>query len=114
MLNEKPSKERVEDIIRDAVECELEFVTDSLPVDLIGMNKRLMADYIRFVADRLLVQLGNPKFYNVTNPFDFMEIISMEGKTNFFERRVAEYSKSGFNNNNKSSMKREFTKLAYF
>ena len=84
------SKKTVETIIRDAVEIEKEFVTDALPVNLIGMNAKLMQQYIEFVADRLLVELGNEKIYNATNPFDFMEMISLQGKTNFFEKRVGE------------------------
>jgi len=87
--------EQVLNIILEAVEIEKEFVTDSLPVDLIGMNARLMAQYIEFVADRLLVALGGKKHFNATNPFDFMEMISLQGKTNFFEKRVSEYQKSG-------------------
>ena len=87
--------ERVIAIIKDAVEIEKEFVTDALPVKLIGMNAELMCQYIEFVADRLLIALGCPKVYNATNPFDFMELISLQGKTNFFEKRVAEYQKSG-------------------
>ena len=70
---------------------------DALPVALIGMNAKLMRQYIEFVADRLLVALGNDKIYNVTNPFDFMDMISLQGKTNFFEKRVSDYSKAGFN-----------------
>src|SRR5690554_4110412 len=95
MLRNKPSPRTVRKIICDAVDCEREFVTESLPVALIGMNSTLMAQYIEFVADRLLVALDQPKVYNVTNPFDFMEMISLTGKTNFFEKRVAEYQKSG-------------------
>lgn len=95
MLNEKLPESRVHEIIRDAVEFEQEFVTDALPVDLIGMNAKLMSQYIEFVADRLLVSLGCSKIYNATNPFDFMEMISLQGKTNFFEKRVAEYQKAG-------------------
>ena len=87
--------EQVLNIILEAVEIEKEFVTDSLPVDLIGMNARLMQQYIEFVADRLLVALGGQKHFNATNPFDFMEMISLQGKTNFFEKRVSEYQKSG-------------------
>ena len=86
---------RVLAIITDAVAIEQEFVTDALPVNLIGMNADLMSQYIEFVADRLLVALGLPKHYQVTNPFDFMEMISLQGKTNFFEKRVAEYQKAG-------------------
>ncbi|MES2587969.1 MAG: ribonucleotide-diphosphate reductase subunit beta [Bacteroidota bacterium] len=92
---EKMSKEQVETIIRDAVEIEKEFVTDALPVKLIGMNSDLMSQYIEFVADRLLSELGNNKIYNVSNPFDFMDMISIQGKTNFFEKRVGEYQKAG-------------------
>ncbi|MCP2043067.1 ribonucleoside-diphosphate reductase small subunit [Pontibacter sp. HSC-36F09] len=95
MLNEKLPESRVHEIIRDAVEFEKEFVTDALPVDLIGMNAKLMSQYIEFVADRLLVSLGCNKIYNATNPFDFMEMISLQGKTNFFEKRVGEYQKAG-------------------
>jgi ribonucleoside-diphosphate reductase beta chain len=77
------------------VEIEKEFVTDALPVQLIGMNAGLMRQYIEFVADRLLMELGCSKVYNATNPFDFMEMISLQGKTNFFEKKVAEYQKAG-------------------
>lgn len=94
-LNNKLSKEDVKKIILDAVEIEKEFVTDALPVKLIGMNSDLMQQYIEFVADRLLVELGNEKIFNVSNPFDFMEMISIQGKTNFFEKRVGEYQKAG-------------------
>ena len=83
------------DLIRDAVEIEQEFVTDALPVSLIGMNATLMNQYIEFVADHLLVSLDLEKIYNVSNPFDFMDMISLQGKTNFFEKRVGEYQKSG-------------------
>lgn len=85
----------VQDIIVQAVETEKEFVTDALPVRLIGMNSDLMCQYIEFVADRLLVALGSPKLYQAQNPFDFMDLISLSGKTNFFERRVSEYQISG-------------------
>ena len=88
-------KEQVAAIIKDAVEIEKEFVTDAIPVRLIGMNSDLMSKYIEFVADRLLVELGNEKIYNTENPFDFMEMISIQGKTNFFEKRVGEYQKAG-------------------
>lgn len=94
MLDYKLPKDKVVSIIRDAVECEHEFVTDALPVSLIGMNAKLMCQYIEFVADRLLVSLGCEKIYNSTNPFDFMEMISLQGKTNFFEKRVSEYKKA--------------------
>ena len=94
-LVEKLSKETVSKIITDAVEIEKEFVTDAIPVKLIGMNADLMQQYIEFVADRLLNELGCEKVYNATNPFDFMDMISIQGKTNFFEKRVAEYQKAG-------------------
>ncbi len=94
LINKLPKK-TIETIIKDAVEIEKEFVSDSLPVNLIGMNAKLMQQYIEFVADRLLVELGNEKVYNATNPFDFMEMISLQGKTNFFEKRVGEYQKAG-------------------
>ena len=95
MLENKLSKEEIYQIICDAVECEKIFVKDSLPVSLIGMNDKLMCDYIEFVADRLLVALGYPKVYNAQNPFPFMEKISTQGKTNFFEERPTEYGKAG-------------------
>ena len=88
----------VTEIIRDAVKIEQEFVTDALPVKLIGMNADLMCQYIEFVADRLLAELNCPKIYNSSNPFDFMDMISLQGKTNFFEKRVAEYQKAGVMN----------------
>jgi ribonucleoside-diphosphate reductase beta chain len=94
-LQNKLPEARVQAIIADAVTIEQEFVTDALPVNLIGMNAKAMAQYIEFVADRLLVALGCGKIYNATNPFDFMEMISVQGKTNFFEKRVAEYQKAG-------------------
>jgi len=86
---------QVHKIISDAVAIEKEFVTDALPVNLIGMNAPLMSQYIEFVADRLLLELGCNKLYGTTNPFDFMEMISLQGKTNFFEKRVGEYQKAG-------------------
>lgn len=103
-LQNKLPEETVQMLIRDAVEIEQEFVRDSLPVKLIGMNADLMCQYIKFVADRLLVALGCSKIYNTTNPFDFMELISMQGKTNFFERRVSEYQKSGVMTNKEASV----------
>ena len=95
MLIEKLPEETIHDIIKEAVEIEKEFIIESIPCRLIGMNSDLMSQYIEFVADRLVVQLGYSKIYNTANPFDFMEMISMEGKTNFFEKRVMEYSKAG-------------------
>ena len=94
-INNKLPQETVQRIIMDAVAIEKEFVTDALPVKLIGMNADLMCQYIEFVADRLLVELGNERVYNASNPFDFMELISLQGKTNFFEKRVGEYQKAG-------------------
>lgn len=94
LVNQLP-KEKVKQIITDAVSIEKEFVTEALPVRLIGMNADMMCQYIEFVADRLLVALNCGKVYNATNPFDFMELISLQGKTNFFEKRVGEYQKSG-------------------
>ncbi len=100
-IKNKLSEEKIYALITDAVKIEQEFIVDALPVDLIGMNSKLMSQYIEFVADRLLVALGYKKYYNVTNPFDFMEMISLQGKTNFFEKRVAEYQKAGVMADNK-------------
>jgi ribonucleoside-diphosphate reductase beta chain len=94
-IKNKLPEETVIGIIKDAVEIEKEFVTDSLPVNLIGMNAEMMCKYIEFVADRLLDELVGKKIYGATNPFDFMEMISLRGKTNFFEKRVGEYQKAG-------------------
>jgi len=94
-LNNKLDKSVILDIIISAVEIEKEFVCDALPVELIGMNKELMKTYIEFVADHLLSSLGVEKYYRVENPFDWMELISLQGKTNFFEKRVGEYQKAG-------------------
>ncbi|RKP08529.1 ribonucleotide reductase small subunit RnrA [Thamnocephalis sphaerospora] len=102
LLQNKPSVETVTSIITEAVAIEQEFLTDALPVRLIGMNSELMNRYIEFVADRLLVALGCPRVYNSENPFDFMEMISLQGKTNFFEKRVSDYQKSGVMANNKT------------
>ena len=101
-LNNKLSTETVRGIILDAVEIEKEFILVSLPVKLIGMNSDLMSQYIEFVADRLLVELGCEKEFNVSNPFDFMDMISIQGKTNFFEKRVGEYQKAGVMNGGES------------
>ena len=95
MLENKLDPKEVEDIITEAVVFEKEFVTDALPVSLIGMNASLMTEYIEFVADRLLVSLGNEKVYNTANPFPWMDLISLQGKTNFFEKRVGDYQKAG-------------------
>jgi ribonucleoside-diphosphate reductase subunit M2 len=81
-------------IIKEAVELEKDFICNALPCSLIGMNSKMMSQYIEFVADRLAVQLGTQKIYGTQNPFDFMDLISLEGKTNFFEKKVSEYSRS--------------------
>jgi len=94
MINKVP-KARITEILVDALNIEREFITESLPVSLIGMNSSLMTQYLEFVTDRLLMEYGCEKVYNATNPFDFMEMISLEGKTNFFEKRVSEYQKAG-------------------
>jgi ribonucleoside-diphosphate reductase beta chain len=92
---QKVPKERITAIIVDALDIERKFITESLPVSLIGMNAKLMTQYLEFVTDRLLGEFGCDSVYNVSNPFDFMEMISLEGKTNFFEKRVSEYQKAG-------------------
>lgn len=94
-LQNKLSSDQITVIIKDAVDCETEFITEALPCSLIGMNAHDMTQYIQFVANRLAVQLGCPKIYKASNPFDFMDLISLEGKTNFFEKKVSEYSKPG-------------------
>jgi ribonucleotide reductase beta subunit family protein with ferritin-like domain len=100
-LNNKLDASTVRSIIESAVEKETAFICVALPCSLIGMNARDMTQYIQFVADRLAVQLGIPKIYSAQNPFDFMDLISMEGKTNFFEKKVSEYSKPGVGMNQK-------------
>ena len=94
LVNKVP-QERIMQILSEALEIEREFITESLPVNLIGMNSKLMAEYLEFVTDHLLETLNCPKVYNTANPFDFMDMISLEGKTNFFEKRVSEYKKAG-------------------
>ena len=94
LVNKLPPA-RIIDIIHSAVAIEMEFVVDALPVELIGMNSNMMCDYIKFCADRLLINLGYGRHYRVGNPFEWMETISLQGKTNFFEKRVGEYFKSG-------------------
>lgn len=96
-LVNKLSNERISEIICEAVDIEMLFVSESLPVELIGMNSTQMKVYIKFIADRLLNSLGAPKVYNVENPFEWMEMISLQGKTNFFEKRVGEYQKARIN-----------------
>lgn len=113
-LVNKPTNERIYEIIEDAVRIETEFLTDALSVDLIGMNSRLMGDYIQYVADRLLVELDCPKIYNAENPFDFMENISLDGKTNFFEKKVGEYAKAGVCNKKQDYTESLFTLDAEF
>lgn len=108
VVNQLP-KEVVMGIIKDAVEIEKEFVTDALPVRLIGMNADLMCQYIEFVADRLLVELGCAKVWNSSNPFDFMDMISLQGKTNFFEKRVGDYQKAGVMKTNDGSDSAKFS-----
>jgi ribonucleoside-diphosphate reductase beta chain len=98
MLKNKLSQDEVHNIIKDAVEIENEFITDSIPCSLLGMNAELMTQYIKFVADRLVVQLGYDKIYNASNPFDFMDRISLQLKQNFFEGKVSEYSKANVGN----------------
>jgi len=102
-LANKVSEERIKEIIMSALEIEKEFILESLPVRLIGMNSDLMSQYLEFVADRLLVSLGCSKVYNSENPFDFMTNISLQGKTNFFEKRVGEYQKAGVLNSSENS-----------
>jgi ribonucleoside-diphosphate reductase beta chain len=107
LINKVP-KARIREIIVDALKIEREFITESLPVSLIGMNAVLMTQYLEFVADRLLVELGCDREYNTTNPFDFMDMISLQGKTNFFEKKVAEYQKSGVMNTDSDAQKISF------
>jgi ribonucleoside-diphosphate reductase subunit M2 len=94
LINKLPES-RIVKIMSNAVEIEMEFVVDALPVELIGMNLAMMCDYIKFCADRLLLSLGCNRHYKVGNPFEWMEMISLQGRTNFFEKRVGEYFKSG-------------------
>jgi ribonucleoside-diphosphate reductase beta chain len=107
LVNKVP-KERIREIIIDALKIEREFITESLPVSLIGMNAALMTQYLEFVADRLLVELGCDREYNTANPFDFMDMISLQGKTNFFEKKVAEYQKAGVMNTDSEAQKITF------
>ncbi|MBY0486272.1 MAG: ribonucleotide-diphosphate reductase subunit beta [Flavobacteriaceae bacterium] len=107
LVNKVP-KDRIRTIIVDALNIEREFITESLPVSLIGMNATLMTQYLEFVADRLLVELGCDREYNTSNPFDFMDMISLQGKTNFFEKKVAEYQKAGVMNTDSEAQKISF------
>jgi ribonucleotide reductase beta subunit family protein with ferritin-like domain len=104
----KLSKQKIYELIKDAVEIESEFICEALPCRLIGMNSEMMTQYIQFVADRLCVQLGYKKIYNASNPFDFMELISLEGKTNMFERKISEYSLANKNSEDAFSFSEEF------
>jgi ribonucleoside-diphosphate reductase beta chain len=104
-IQNKLPQERVYEIILDAVKIEKEFITEALPVNLIGMNAKLMSQYIEYVADFWLHELGYEKYFNSENPFDFMDLISLRGKTNFFENRVAEYQKAGVSNGSKDAHK---------
>lgn len=107
LVNKVPKK-RITEILTNALDIEREFITESLPVSLIGMNAKLMTQYLEFVTDRLLVELGCEKVYNSTNPFDFMDMISLQGKTNFFEKRVSEYQKAGVLNKEEEKDKFSF------
>nr|WP_321234571.1 ribonucleotide-diphosphate reductase subunit beta [uncultured Psychroserpens sp.] len=107
LVNKVP-KERIKEIIVDALNIEREFITESLPVSLIGMNAKLMSQYLEFVTDGLLADLGCEKVYNTANPFDFMDMISLQGKTNFFEKRVSEYQKAGVLNKEEDENKYDF------
>src|SRR6056300_1668791 len=107
LVNKVPPA-RIKEILLDALNIEREFITESLPISLIGMNAKLMTQYLEFVTDRLLVELGLEKEFNVSNPFDFMDMISLQGKTNFFEKRVGEYQKAGVLNNEKKDEKISF------
>ncbi len=104
----KVSKARITEILTNALDIERKFITESLPVSLIGMNATLMTQYLEFVTDRLLVELGCDRVYNSSNPFDFMDMISLQGKTNFFEKRVAEYQKAGVMNSDSEASKISF------
>lgn len=103
-IKDKPSKEEIENMFREAVMIEKEFICESLPCSLLGMNSELMSQYIEYVADRLLCQLGYQKVWGTTNPFDFMESISLEGKTNFFEHRVSQYQLSSVLNEGRENI----------
>jgi ribonucleotide reductase beta subunit family protein with ferritin-like domain len=107
-ITTKPSDGRIRELITEAVEIECEFISEALPVSLIGMNADMMKEYIRFVADRLMRSLGYGNIYEGKNPFDWMELISMQGKTNFFEKRVAEYQKAGVMNSTKEAAGAQF------
>ena len=107
-LQKQLKKSRVHEMIKEAVEIEKEFITDALPCRLIGMNSNLMTQYLEFVTDRLLLELECEKEYNTANPFDFMDMISLQGKTNFFEKRVGDYQKAGVMDQDKDNSKISF------
>jgi len=107
-IQNKLSNDRIKEIILSALEIEKEFILEALPVRLIGMNSDLMSQYLEFVTDRLLDSLGVPKHFNSENPFDFMQNIALQGKTNFFEKRVAEYQKAGVNNDTEEDLDSAF------
>lgn len=107
LVNKVP-KARITEILTDALDIERKFITESLPASLIGMNANLMTQYLEFVTDRLLVELGCERVYNSSNPFDFMDMISLQGKTNFFEKRVGEYQKAGVMNTDSEAQKITF------
>ncbi len=112
-IENKLSEKKIKEIICGALEIEKEFITEALPVRLIGMNSDLMRQYLEFVTDRLLVSLGCSKVYNSTNPFDFMENIAIQGKTNFFEKRVAEYQKAGVHNKSEEELSSAFSDMDF-
>jgi ribonucleoside-diphosphate reductase beta chain len=112
-IENKLSEKKIKDIICGALEIEKEFILEALPVRLIGMNSDLMSQYLEFVTDRLLVALGCSKVYNTTNPFDFMENIAIQGKTNFFEKRVAEYQKAGVHNKSDEELDSAFSDMDF-
>lgn len=112
-IQNKVSESRIKEIICGALEIEKEFILEALPVRLIGMNSELMSQYLEFVTDRLLVALGCKKVYNSTNPFDFMENIAIQGKTNFFEKRVAEYQKAGVHNKSEEELSSAFSDMDF-
>lgn len=112
-IENKLTHERIREIICGALEIEKEFIIESLPVKLIGMNSDLMSQYLEFVTDRLLVSLGVPKVYNSENPFDFMQNIALQGKTNFFEKRVAEYQKAGVKSSENEDLSSAFDDIDF-
>lgn len=109
MIEHRLSEERVHNIIKEAVEIEKDFIINAIPCALVNMNSKLMSQYIEFVADRLLVQLGYSKIWNSNNPFEFMDMLGSEGKSNFFERRVSEYQRAGVKSENKKSIRLDLT-----